>query len=1448
MTVYGNKTKIKLKNHCIMKKKLWLIAALAVCIFAGARAQSVTSYGFADSVGTYTELSGATVLATPETLTAVAGYYFLADTACDWANTGLGYEETAIEDAFPIGFDFYFHGEVFDKFLPMGIGYIVLGSKDEATLTLPRTTAYNVRSFLDNAIGVAADMPVSATEKTSVSYLLTGSEGSRELTVQYKNLYYESSGGGWNDSVNYQIILREADSSITLVFGDMVSTSSNTWFTIGVRGEGTSERHFRRPVSDDWTETEMATTGTGFAGENFPKGTTYVWTLPPACEQPHMVFPDLFVTSVASDGFEVEVNRGLADGYADGFLLALSEGEELAVDVPQKGVVYEEGDTLPGGYKVLYSDLFSESSSSFDLSVPGLKPNTTYYVNIWGYNSICSGGPVYSDNVSSVEASTLTDPPVSLKIAGYSEDAITLSATPNASNEEMLVLMTTVLGTDNLNNRILVGDFGLPHGTYEVGDTVWKDEAKSQFGGLVIYKGGATDQILAENLTDNTIYHFAAFSCRESDQSYSSLFAQADTVTPAKVPFTGKFETMPTYRVPYGWTSPEGKWQVGYDRMSQTGNLTLRPETNDTNTLVTPKIRFPETKDVRMIFNYGATIWEMYSSRGLRPSDWGEGDYFAFEASTDGVVFEPFYTITRSNADDFTSASTVDRNFSLQGYQGQEVYIRMRLVSNFSGTVDFSVNRFDLIEVPDCDYPARVAVIDSTILGDQAMVAWESGLSDESAWRLSYGLVNGEGVVDEWIEEGEIHENPYLLEGLAFGQPYQVRVRAVCGVGSESDWTVSSTFYSGFGMPLMEDFNNLPVSSGGWRPTPILNAGWSETYNSEIADTIDLSEARWTEGNEVFELLEWKGQYPALADYGVENGSAAFSFSSYDNGWLLLPPLVFEEGSSAVLEFSASMIDEMTMEATTGLGAGSALYVLPSYDGGNTFYMKDTLKVFDTARLHAIGDSSRFSIPLSELDGSVRLAFFCTPALTSESSLVRYQTLYLDDISVYAPCMPVAGLEVPRSELRDTSALLTWNANPLVENYIVKLEQGETVEFFNTEENRYLLTGLEPQTAYVAGVSYECEGDTLPYATVSFTTGGDECLPPSGLNVDEVERNAAVLSWEGEAGSYRLRIRPVQEPAVEWVYRDEVASPYRADNLLAGTEYEWGVQSRCGEGVMDTSAFVAGQNFTTLDITCFPPEGLKVVSTTHNSATLEWEGTADQYQYAYRLAGGPAFILGEVVSAAEAVASGLLPESEYEFRVRSICAAGDTSAWSSVATGYTGIVPACPEPTNLRSESITETSALLKWDVEESVSCILRYRESLGTTYDSVEGLTATEHELTGLQPNTAYIWQVKNLCTEDRVSGWAYEDMFTTSVDNEALAEAGFKVYATRGQLHLLNPQECYIEKIELYDRGGKLAQAFSIRADGNVIVRTDLRNCPVVVSVLLGQGQRVTYKVFLP
>ena len=91
---------------------------------------------------------------------------------------------------------------------------------------------------------------------------------------------------------------------------------------------------------------------------------------------------------------------------------------------------------------------------------------------------------------------------------------------------------------------------------------------------------------------------------------------------------------------------------------------------------------------------------------------------------------------------------------------------------------------------------------------------------------------------------------------------------------------------------------------------------------------------------------------------------------------------------------------------------------------------------------------------------------------------------------------------------------------------------------------------------------------------------------------------------------------------------------------------------------------VTGQVYTFTPPTCPAPTALAVTSITTSSATLGWAGNGSSFEVKHNAVGSPSTGAGTVISSNSHPVSGLNGGTSYEFYVREICGAGDTSAWA----------------------------------------------------------------------------------------------------------------------------------------------------------------------------------------
>ena len=1431
-----------MKKFACFVLALFLAAGLAIRL----QAQSVAYYDFeVQTDQTYTALTDATDLTTNYDILGegLENLFFSSSDSVDYD------EAETIGGAISIGFDFEFDGKTYSTFVAGGAGFILLGNEKE--IVFPN--GIGTRSWYP-IIGIGTDGSAYGTENTSIQYKLEGAAPEQILTIQYTGMSYMEEGQ--SGQLDYQIKLHEADNHIEMIFGSTVSFGSSwDWFHVGLRGDG--DPLYISPVDDSWAETEFNTAGNATIGNTtFPEGLKYVFNLPPDCEAPATAVSGL---TLSATSVKVSGEAAVAEGAADGYIVVASTAE--ITGVPEAGT-YAVGDDLLGG-KVLAVEELGGTSISFEDGDErygsALLPNTTYYYAVYLYNFKCSGEPQYGP-IASENITTNTSAPASLKVVSLSGEEIKLTVTANDKEEDVLVAVTDVLGTDAAGNRILIGDFGYPEADAKVGDTIWKvtedysGNVSRSFGGTVLYTGSASDAIsFTEGLEDNTIYHFAAFSLGENGQ-YSSLFAQADTLTPAVLPFEADFGTMPCYTYPYGWegSSEDFRVQRPYNGIGSVSAVFAAPAEGETGEgqLVLPPIDIPEGNGVRLVLNYGISSYKSRFDNSFNRADWTDKDSIVFEYSVEGSDnWIKAFALTKLNADEFPSGSeTYVRNIDYKGISGKDVRLRMRYVYTFGFQTTMDIAAISVLEIPDCDYPVSVWIPDSSIIGSKALLDWTPGASEETVWNISYAVQDEEGNWGEWSEAEEVNAHPYPLDGLLSNRVYKARVQAVCGVGSTSDWVESESFNSGWTVSFMEDFNNLPVDESSWYAFVEMPYSWEVLSSRTDEDTLVSSDML----SGMVDFLNWKSADMAVP--GESNGSIAVAMNRQDIMTMVQLPLVeLDAEQSPYLTFDAVFalfnedgdFESFAGDATT-LPEDFKMYLLASQDDGETFLMNEALQTWDAEQLAAFGDSTRVEIPLTNLEGEVSLAL---AVFGNYDYQATNYVLYLDNVGLLYQCAVAQDLEV--SNLTETSATLTWREEITVDEWIVKLESENGIVFNTTSQNSITLTDLTEATDYIAHVGHLCGTDTSDWASVPFTTGGVECNPVANLAVSGITQTSATLSWEGSALSYRVRIRPVGQENYSVYTTTETT--YTFSNLLAETEYEGGVQAVCGQAATDTSSYVDFEPFSTTAVTCFPPTGLTASDLTWHSAVLTWEGEAEDYQMEWRVENTTVSLGRQMVEDAKTgTITGLEATTPYQARVRSICAAGDTSAWCDWLNFATTEVTECPVPTNLRVESLTASSATLLWDADEqNEGFILRYRQAAATVWDSVKDLAETQYELTGLEPQTAYTWSVMASCSEGRYSGWGSQGTtnFTTEgVGNESVAESDLFLTASRYQIHLMNPSALPIERVRVYNLSGAMAEDYVIRSNENVILTTALSTQVVVVEVLTPNNKAYRFKVMLP
>ena len=179
-------------------------------------------------------------------------------------------------------------------------------------------------------------------------------------------------------------------------------------------------------------------------------------------------------------------------------------------------------------------------------------------------------------------------------------------------------------------------------------------------------------------------------------------------------------------------------------------------------------------------------------------------------------------------------------------------------------------------------------------------------------------------------------------------------------------------------------------------------------------------------------------------------------------------------------------------------------------------------------------------------------------------------------------------------------------------------------------------------------------------------------------------------------------------------------------------------------------------------VVCNAPTNLAYSNLTANSASISWSPNgASQWEVNYKTQSDATWQTMNV-SAPNCVLSNLTEQTDYEVRVRALCANNIQSDWSTLLTFTTPQADACLVPTGLNVGTITTSSVDLSWNATNAVSWILQYRKTSETTWNQ-QPVATNHYTLGNLDPETEYKVEVKAVCGDNASSDWSAELTFTT-------------------------------------------------------------------------------------
>ena len=704
-----------------------------------------------------------------------------------------------------------------------------------------------------------------------------------------------------------------------------------------------------------------------------------------------------------------------------------------------------------------------------------------------------------------------------------------------------------------------------------------------------------------------------------------------------------------------------------------------------------------------------------------------------------------------------------------------------RLVFRWVYSSQWSVCIDDIVvnRAPACRRPAIVSTV-PTLTSMQ--VNW---VGNGASYELQYSLDQTFATANTLTITGD---STATITGLTPSTVYYLRVRGLCGVDGESEWSNTTAATTVIGVPYTESFNHSSLPDG-WE----IYSGW--------ADSVYMGQA--LEAGSRSTTYTWTNY---TSNYGLDpNHLGGYIYgstsSNYGQQWFISPSIdmTANAGDSLIARFNMALTSSSSSAApTSSYYPNFDIRFMVSADDGMTWTKanswiwraNDTTAYAEPTSIPVDGRNSFYSFDLSRFGGNtIRLAFYFDYTAQS-TGYARLHIANLQLIKLVPNCNePV--LEVPTADVY--TATFNWQGDSAKTSVI---QTATTPDFsanvrFDTVPAGLTatITGLNAASTYYARVKQLCGGtdESVYSATQTFNTA---CIPM--VTFPWIE------DFEGTPTTgYRI-------PNC-W---DRLA--YVSSSTVYPYVYNSTTYASSGSHVIYMSGGVQTATTNSSQAIILPEIGvnpqLLEISFYHRQTS-----TTDAY---------PSMVLGTMTDPTDAstfVVIDTLPKvtsktlyrhylNDVDSTARYIAIAlggGTSSTTATIDDIKLDYIPACPDILHVGVMHFSATEVAV---IPESNAANYRYLltdarinmaefDSVAQSHVLLDTIGTDTMVLNTLQPSTTYYVYVQGLCSETEISKWSDVIPFTTSCYAISLPYVeGFESYEGGSYSTVMDGPACWL------------------------------------------------------